>query len=420
MIETIRYRLGNGLRVVHNYDASTAMVAVDVLYNVGSRDEDAEMTGLAHLFEHLMFGGSVNVKHFDAEMERAGAMNNAWTSNDFTNFYSYAPAQNFETLLWLESDRMLSLAFSEETLEVQRHVVIEEFKQTHLNRPYGDMMHLLRSLVYKTHPYRYPTIGKEPAHIEKVSLDDIKEFFFSHYSPQNAVLAVSGNVEPDKLRSAVEKWFGDIPSRTVTPRTYEREAPMKDSRELTVKRVVPQTVVMLAYPMPGYGEKGYIECDLITDILSNGLSSRFYRRLILGSDLFASADAMITGSEEPGMLLLQGRLSSPTEEAAREAIERLKSEAMQLCHIADEEHPDGVTQFELDRAVNRYASDFTFSCLNLTERARALAMAEMHGEDINEIVPAYRRVTLEDICLTARKVFGGKEATLIYLSNKDQ
>lgn len=326
MIDFNRFTLSNGLRVIHNYDPTTAMVAVNVLYNVGSRDEDPSMTGLAHLFEHLMFGGSVNIPDFDAEIERAGGMNNAWTSNDFTNFYDVAPARNFETLLWLESDRMLGLAFSEKSLEVQRNVVIEEFKQTHLNRPYGDLFHKLRSLVYHTHPYSIPTIGKEPAHIEKVTRDDVRDFFYSHYAPNNAVLAISGNVTPDQVRRGVERWFDSIPRRDIKPRTYQPEPLPEAPRELEVRGHVPQTCVVVAYPMPGYGQPGYIECDLITDILASGRSSRFYRRLLLGGDLFTSADASIIGSEEPGMLMLKGYLEDPSEATARKAVERLMSE----------------------------------------------------------------------------------------------
>lgn len=425
MIDFNRFTLPNGLRVIHNYDPTTAMVAVNVLYNVGSRDEDPSMTGLAHLFEHLMFGGSVNIPDFDAEIERAGGMNNAWTSNDFTNFYDVAPARNFETLLWLESDRMLGLAFSEKSLEVQRNVVIEEFKQTHLNRPYGDLFHKLRSLVYRTHPYSIPTIGKEPAHIEKVTRDDVREFFYSHYAPNNAVLAISGNVTPDQVRRGVERWFDSIPRRDIKPRTYQPEPLPEAPRELEVRGHVPQTCVVVAYPMPGYGQPGYIECDLITDILASGRSSRFYRRLLLGGDLFTSADASIIGSEEPGMLMLKGHLEDPSEATARKAVERLMSEASELCYQASrldrlsynltEARPGGVTPYEVERAINRFASDFTFSSLSYLQRAQALAMAEMHGEDINEIVPAYRRVTTAMIATTARRVIDPAHAcTLIY------
>ncbi len=425
MIDFNRFTLSNGLRVIHNYDPTTAMVAVNVLYNVGSRDEDPSMTGLAHLFEHLMFGGSVNIPDFDAEIERAGGMNNAWTSNDFTNFYDVAPARNFETLLWLESDRMLGLAFSEKSLEVQRNVVIEEFKQTHLNRPYGDLFHKLRSLVYRTHPYSIPTIGKEPAHIEKVTRDDVREFFYSHYAPNNAVLAISGNITPDQVRRGVERWFDSIPRRDIKPRTYQPEPLPEAPRELEVRGHVPQTCVVVAYPMPGYGQPGYIECDLITDILASGRSSRFYRRLLLGGDLFTSADASIIGSEEPGMLMLKGHLEDPSEATAHKAVERLMSEASELCYQASrldrlsynltEARPGGVTPYEVERAINRFASDFTFSSLSYLQRAQALAMAEMHGEDINEIVPAYRRVTTAMIATTARRVIDPAHAcTLIY------
>lgn len=425
MIDFNRFTLPNGLRVIHNYDPTTAMVAVNVLYNVGSRDEDPSMTGLAHLFEHLMFGGSVNIPDFDAEIERAGGMNNAWTSNDFTNFYDVAPARNFETLLWLESDRMLGLAFSEKSLEVQRNVVIEEFKQTHLNRPYGDLFHKLRSLVYLTHPYSIPTIGKDPAHIEKVTRDDVREFFYSHYAPNNAVLAISGNVTPDQVRRGVERWFDSIPRRDIKPRTYQPEPLPEAPRELEVRGHVPQTCVVVAYPMPGYGQPGYIECDLITDILASGRSSRFYRRLLLGGDLFTSADASIIGSEEPGMLMLKGYLEDPSEATAHKAVERLMSEASELCYQASrldrlsynltEARPGGVTPYEVERAINRFASDFTFSSLSYLQRAQALAMAEMHGEDINEIVPAYRRVTTAMIATTARRVIDPAHAcTLIY------
>ena len=425
MIDYTRFTLPNGLRVVHNYEPSTEMVAVNILYNVGARDENPDMTGLAHLFEHLMFGGSGNVPDFDAEMERAGGMNNAWTSNDFTNFYDVAPAANFETLMWLESDRMLGLAFSDKALEVQRHVVIEEFKQTHLNRPYGDLYHHLRSLVYSSHPYRFPTIGKDVSHIEKVTQQDVRDFFYTHYAPNNAVLAISGNITAEKARGSVEKWFGDIPRRDVRNRAYGPEPLVDGARRLEVRGAVPQTSVVVAFPMPAYGEDGYIECDLITDILASGRSSRFYRRLVLGDGLFTSADAMITGSEEPGMLMLKGQLSDNSEDAARIAVERLIDEATRLCYHASrpdrlsysfpEARPGGVTTFEVERAINRFASEFTFSSLGYLQRAQALAMAEIHGEDINEIVPSYRRVTTSSIVNTARRILNPSRAcTLIY------
>jgi len=389
------------------------MVAVNILYNVGSRDESPELTGLAHLFEHLMFGGSVNVPDFDAEIERAGGTNNAWTSNDFTNFYAMAPAANFETLLWLESDRMLGLSFSPRSLEVQRSVVIEEFKQTHLNRPYGDVAHRLRGLLYTSHPYRYPTIGREISHIERVTLDDVKHFFYTHYAPNNAVIAISGNVTLERAREGLERWFGPIPSRDIAPRLYQPEPPVMAPRTLTVTGHVPQPLVVVAYPMAGYGQPGYIEADLITDVLASGRSSRYYRSLVMADSLFTEADASIAGSEEPGFLMLRGRLSDASAGAVERAVDALNDRAREL---AADEGKGGLTHRELERALNRYDSNQRFSMLSYLSRAQELAMAEMHGEDINSRADTYRRVTRGDVVATASQVFDPDHAcTLIYL-----
>ncbi len=404
MIDYTRFTLDNGLRVVHNYDPSTAMVAVDTLYDVGSRDESPELTGLAHLFEHLMFGGSAHIPDFDAEMERAGGINNASTSCDFTNFYDVAPAVNLETLLWLESDRMLGLAFSPQSLEVQRSVVIEEFKQTHLNRPYGDMSHHLRRLLYKTHPYRYPTIGKEVSHIERVTMDDVKAFFYSHYAPNNAVLAVSGNVAPDECRRLVEKWYGGIPRRDIAPRRLPREPRIEAPRRAVVRGDVPRAMVVAAFPMPGYGEEGYIEADLITDILASGRSSRFYSRLLGVNPLFAEADASIIGSEEPGFLMLKAQLNEGMETRADEALEAMLAEAYALREPAAPGTPGGVSQDEVTRAVNRYVSNAEFAAISNLGRAEALAMAEMHGEDVNSLVGRYRSVTVDSVARAAAAI----------------
>lgn len=413
MIEYTTFTLPNGLRAVHNYDPSTAMVAVNILYNVGSRDESPELTGLAHLFEHLMFGGSVNIPDFDAELERAGGSSNAWTSNDFTNFYDIAPAANFETLMWLESDRMLSLAFSPRSLEVQRSVVIEEFKQTHLNRPYGDVAHRLRELLYTSHPYRYPTIGREISHIERVTPDDVKHFFYTHYAPNNAVIAISGNVTPERARRELERWFGPIPARDIAPRNYQPEAPVESPRTLTVTGHVPQPLVVVAYPMAGYGEPGYVEADLLTDVLASGRSSRFYRNLVMADSLFTEADASIAGSEEPGFLMLRGRLSDASPEAVERAVDALNSRAREL---TAPESAGGLTQRELTRALNRFDSNHRFSMLSYLSRAQELAMAAMHGEDINSRVETYRRVGRDDVATTAARVLDPSRAcTLIYL-----
>lgn len=412
MINYNIFTLDNGLKVVHNHDPYTAMVAVNILYNVGARDERPDMTGLAHLFEHLMFAGSANIPDFDAEMERAGGINNAWTSNDFTNFYDVAPKQNLDTLLWLESDRMLALSFSEKALEIQRSVVIEEFKQTHLNRPYGDMAHYLRALLYQTHPYRYPTIGKDISHLEKVTMADIKEFFYSHYAPNNAVMAISGNVTLEEVKEKVEKWFGDIPRRKIAPRLYKPEAPITSPRRLEVTGKVPFPQIVIAFPMSGYGEKGYIECDLLTDLLASGRSSRLYRNLVMGGEMFSAADASIAGSEEPGFLMLKGTLNDNSDQTIRKAELQLIEQAMQLTNC---DSPSAIGSYETQRAINRFASDFTFSSVNYLSRAQALAMAGMHGEDINSIVPAYSRVTPAQLTETAQLVLNpAHSCTLIY------
>lgn len=404
-----RLELENGLRILHHHDPTTVMAAVNVLYNVGARDESPELTGMAHLFEHLMFGGSVNIPDFDGEIERAGGMNNAWTSNDFTNFYDIAPAQNLETLFWLESDRMLELAFSPRSLEVQRHVVIEEFKQVCLNQPYGDLAHTLRSLLYKEHPYRYPTIGKEPEHIARVTLDDVKRFFFSHYAPNNAVLAVDGNVSFERVEELARKWFGTIPRREIARRDYPAEAPIASPRYAEMSGRVPQTLVVKAFPMPGYGSKGYIECDLITDILASGRASRFYRNLVTDGTLFSEADASIAGSEEPGYLMLTGRLLGSGPDAEREALERLTAEAMTLCAASP-------SQRELTRAVNRFESNRTFGSMSFLNRAYEMALAEMHGEsDPDAVNERYRAVTPDNIRATAAGVIVPEHsATVIY------
>ncbi|MCM1483689.1 MAG: insulinase family protein [Muribaculaceae bacterium] len=401
------FALDNGLRVVHHADSTSAMVALNVLYNVGARDEDPELTGLAHLFEHLMFGGSVNIADFDGELELAGGSNNAWTSDDFTNFWQLLPAVNAESAFRLESDRMLGLAFSPRSLEVQRGVVLEEFKQVCLNRPYGDMAHELRDMLYTVHPYRYPTIGKEPAHIERVTMDHVRRFFYSHYAPNNAVLAVTGNISLDRTRSLAEKWFGPIPRRHIAPRLYPQEPLHLHPVRRTIERHVPQACIVKAFPMDGYGTHRYICADLITDILSSGHSSRFYRELIMGTDIFSEADASISGNEEPGYLMVTGRLRENTPEALRRAEDAIDA---QLHRIATQP----VSDHELLRAQNRFESNYTFNQLTALSQAQTLSMAVMHSEDPDQTVSRYRAVTPAQILSTAATILSPtRSCTLI-------
>lgn len=406
MIEVNRFTLPNGLRVIHNQDSATAMVALNILYNVGSRDENPESTGMAHLFEHLMFGGSCNIPDFDKALEKAGGTNNAWTNCDFTNFYDIVPAHNAETAFWLESDRMNALAFSEKSLEVQRQVVCEEFKQVCLNQPYGDLFHHLYALAYTVHPYRFPVIGKELSHIEKVTMDDVKEFFYRHYAPNNAVLAVTGNISFEDTRRLSEKWFGGIPMREIADRTYRQE-PLQDApRREEMSGRVPQTVIYKAYHMPGYSDTMYPACDVITDLLSAGQSSRFYRRLLMGTDLFTRVDASVTGTEEPGLLLLSAHLREGVDSA--EAEHALTEGARSLIS----EPP---AEYELQRALNRFESNHTFGCMNYVNLASVLAQGEMRGQDVNNIVPRQRTVTPQIISDTAVAILvPDNSSTLIY------
>ncbi len=411
MIDYTVHTLDNGLRVVHHHDPSTCHVVLNTLYNVSARDESPEMTGMAHLFEHLMFGGSVNVPEFDKAVETAGGTDNAWTSNDFTNFYTVVPAVNAETAFWVESDRMLSLAFTEESLEVQRKVVMEEFKQVCLNRPYGDMGHRLRALLYRTHPYRYPTIGRELSHIERVTMADIKAFFYSHYAPNNAVLAVAGPISEAETLRLARKWYGTIPARDIAPRTYGREQLPDSPRRETVRSDVPQARMTIAVLMDEASHPDYKTADLITDILASGQSARFNRRLVMGTDLFTSADASISGSEEQGFLMVNAALRSDSDEALQRAEEAIWNELILLTR----EEPD---EKELERAVNRFESNLTFSLINYLAKASRLARCVMTGEDINGITADYRSVTPADIRRVATRLFDrNRAATLIYRPN---
>lgn len=411
MIEVNRTTLDNGLKIVHSYDGATAMVAVNVLYGVGARDESPEMTGLAHLFEHLMFGGSVNIPDFDAQIERAGGKNNAWTSNDFTNFYDILPAQNAETAFWLESDRMHSPSFSEKVLQVQKSVVTEEFKQTCLNRPYGNEMHCLRSLAYTHHPYRWPVIGLEPSHIARVNNYHARHFFSTHYGPDNAVLAVSGNISFERVKILADKWFGQLKpvfGRAGAPRNYPVEPIQEAPRLLEVTGPVPSTDIILAYKMDGYGTEQYFAADLLTDLLSNGESSRFYRNLLMHTDIFSGVDASILGSEDPGLLLVAARLRNKGSDAEQEALRAIENQLAELT-------AGNISEREVRRTVNRLESAKIFENLSYLAKAQTLALAEYHGEDINTQMEPYHHLTPDSLTSHAREIFNPNRcSTLIY------
>lgn len=407
MIQVNRYTLANGLRIVHNEDDSTQMVALNLLYDVGARDEDPSHTGFAHLFEHLMFGGSLHIPDYDTPVQNAGGENNAWTNNDITNYYITLPHQNVETGFWLESDRMLSLDFSPKSLEVQRQVVIEEFKQRNLNQPYGDASHLLRELAYESHPYRWPTIGKEIAHIAQATLEEVKDFFFRFYAPNNAILAVTGHISFEETVRLAEKWFGPIPARNISPRQLPAEKPQTAIRRKTVERKVPVDAIYMAFHMSNRMHPDYYVYDMITDILSNGRSSRFIQSLVQEQKLFTSIDAYISGSLDEGLLHVTGKpVEGVSLEQAEEAIWK-ELEKMKTVPVSEQ---------ELEKVKNRYESEQIFNNINYLNVATNLAFFELTGkaEDINEEVGKYRAVTAEQIQATSARCFVPENCSILY------
>ncbi|MGV3761409.1 M16 family metallopeptidase [Parapedobacter sp.] len=413
MVSFDRFTLANGLRVIVHQDNATPMAVVNILYDVGARDEDPSKTGFAHLFEHLMFGGSVNIPHFDGPSQAAGAQNNAFTSNDITNYYITLPAANLETAFWLESDRMLSLAFSEKSLEVQRNVVCEEFKQRYLNQPYGDVWLRLRPMAYQVHPYRWATIGKELTHIEEAKMDDVKEFFATYYTPSNACLVVAGNVETSQVKALAEKWFGDIPAGRKPLRELPPEPEQLAARREVVYADVPQNSIYIAFHSPARNDAGYYAVDLITDLLSQGPSSRLYRRLVKENELFSEVNAYQMGSLDPGLVVVEGKpLPNVSIDRAEQAIwEQLE----QLC-------ASPVEPYELEKVKNKIESTMVFAEMAILEKAMNLAYFELLGDAdrFNHETERYLAVTAADILQQAQTLFRKENSsTLIYLSNVD-
>ena len=412
MITINRKILDNGLRIVHSEDKSTRMVAINVLYDVGARDEHPEHTGFAHLFEHLMFGGSIHIPDYDTHVQNAGGENNAWTNNDITNYYITLPKQNVETGFWLESDRMLSLDFSEKSLEVQRHVVIEEFKQRNLNQPYGDVGHLVRGLAYQTHPYQWPTIGKEPAHIENATLDEVKDFFFRFYAPNNAILSVTGNISFEETVALAEKWFGPIPRRDVRPRNLPKELPQTEERRLVVERNVPVDALYMAFHKCARRHPDYHTFDLMSDILCNGRSSRLIQHLVQQKQVFSSIDAYISGSIDDGLIQIGGKPAPGVSLEEAEAAVWQELEAMKT---------ERIDETELEKVKNRYESEQIFSNINYLNVATNLAFFELIGqaEDINHEVEKYRAVTAEHIMEVSKQTFVKENCSVLYYKAKN-
>ena len=407
MIRINKYCLPNGLRLIHHQDKETQMVALNLLYDVGSKDENPNRTGFAHLFEHLMFGGSVNIPDFDTPLQKAGGENNAWTSNDITNYYSVVPRQNVETAFWLESDRMLGLDFSEKSLSVQKQVVIEVFKQRNLNQPYGDIPLLIRPLAYKVHPYRWPTIGKRVEHIEQVKLEDVKSFFYKHYAPNNAILAVTGNISFEKTVDLTEKWFGPIERRDIELRNLPIEPVQESAQFQEVSRPVPLDSITKVYHMCRRMDKEYHCFDLLSDILSNGRSSRLFQRLVMDRKLFADIDASITGDIDAGLFMIKGKVNKGVslEDADRAIVEELR-------RLGENE----VSSYELQKVVNKFESNDLFSNINYLNKATNLAYYELldKAENIDSEIEKYKGVTSRMLKELAERAFVEENSSTLY------
>lgn len=413
MLQFDRFTLENGLRVIVHHEPNTPIVAMNIIYQVGSRDEDYNKTGFAHLFEHLMFGGSVNIPKYDEPLQKAGGENNAFTNNDFTNYYLTLPKNNLETAFWLESDRMLSLAFSKKSLEVQRQVVIEEFKQNYLNKPYGDVPLLLKPLAYTTHPYRWNTIGREISHIEQATMADVKDFYQKYYHPSNAILCVAGDVQTENIQRLARKWFGEIPAGNRPERQYPQEPEQIEERKKIVEREVPQNAFYMAWHMPKRLETGYYTCDLMSDILSNGQSSRLFQKLVKQEALLSEVNAYITGDIDGGLFIITGKLY-PT--STFEAVEKSITEALQK--ITEEKIPD----HELQKVKNKVEANLVFSEISILERAMGLCYFEMLGDArwFGMETTKYAAVTANDIQQMAAKLFDPKKRNLLIYNAKPQ
>jgi len=388
------------------------MAVINVMYNVGARNENEAHTGFAHLFEHLMFGGSSNIPDFDEPLQRVGGENNAYTTNDLTNYYEQLPAANLETALWLESDRMLSLDFSQKSLDVQRKVVCEEFKEHYINKPYGDLWKIIREQAYTTHPYKWMTIGKELSHIENATLDEVKSFFYEHYRPNNAILVIAGNVNTAEIKVLAEKWFGDIPAGKDQPQEIPQEPKQTTAKRITITKDVPVDVLVKSWHMGARLDPDYYTTDLISDILGGGASSRLHQRLVKEAKLFSSIDCFHTGSIDAGLLSIEGKLVKGVSiEDAESAVDKEVQQIM----------TEKVAEKELEKVKNKTESMMAFEDLTLMSRATNLAFYELLGNVnlINTELEFYQKVTPDDILRVASALFQTSNSnTVHYLSSQ--
>ena len=411
MIQFEKFTLDNGLRVLVHEDKSTPMAVINVVYDVGARDENPSKTGFAHLFEHLMFGGSINIPSYDEPLQVAGGENNAFTTNDFTVYHCQVPAENIETVFWLESDRMLSLAFSEKSLEVQRKVVCEEFKENYINKPYGDVWHKIRELAYTTHPYRWMTIGKELSHVENATLQDVKDFFFKHYTPANAILVVAGNINVEQIKQLSAKWFGPIPSGEKYQRNLPAEPPQKEARSEKVKANVPLDALYKCWHIYPRTDNRYYTADLLSEILSGGGSSRLVQALVKEKKLFSNIECYHLGSTDAGLLTIEGKLVKGVkmEDAEAAIIEEI-----------NKVQQSGVNEDELQKVKNKSESLMAFEDMSVSNRATSLGIYELLGDAnlINTELEKYQAVTTKEIIEESKKIFESTNcSTLYYYAN---
>jgi zinc protease len=413
MIQFDAFTLANGLRFFVHRDTTTPMMAMNILYDVGARDEHPDKTGFAHLFEHLMFGGSVHIPRYDEPLQRAGGENNAFTNSDFTNYYLTLPVDNIETAFWLESDRMLNLAFSKKSLEVQRQVVVEEFRQNYLNQPYGDVWLLLKPLAYKTHPYQWNTIGKEIAHIENAVLDDVKAFYAAHYNPNNALVAIAGNVEVEQVKILAEKWFGPIQSGPKTTRQLPAEAPQTEKRHLEEERNVPLTAIYKAWHIEARNHPDFFATDLISDLLGSGPSSRLHRQLVRKQGLFSEINAYITGDIDPGLFIVSGKLMPGVdpvnaEIAIDKELDTFKNKPVRLQ--------------ELRKVKNKVLSALAFSSISILNKAMNLCYYGYLGDAnmVNQLADSYRAVDAGQIQAIANSIFNDSNASTLYYKSAQE
>jgi predicted Zn-dependent peptidase len=412
MIQFEKFQLQNGLQVLVHEDASTPMVAVNILYKVGARDESPEKTGFAHLFEHLMFGGSKHAPNFDEPLQRAGGENNAFTNNDITNYYDILPVENLEVAFWLESDRMKFLNIDNHSLEVQRKVVCEEFKENYLNQPYGDLWHKISALAYTTHPYMWPTIGKELKHVEDATLKDVQDFFNRYYRPNNAIMVVAGNVNKNEIEALANKWFGDIEPFDLGERKYTVEPVQQAERKMEVYADVPVNTILKAYHMGNRNSNNYYVMDLVTDILSNGNSSRLFQRLVKEQQLFSEVEAYVTGTLDEGLIIVEGKLLN--------GISMQQAEAAIITELEKVQH-EAIAENELQKVKNKMEANAVLGEVNLLTRAMNLAYYELLGDAnrINTELEQYRNISQQDIIDESKKVFNESNCSTIFYNAKN-